>query len=357
MNNEIKGTAISLTGGLFHENYAKTTHGLLRGSKRFDLKAIIDIDLRGVDAGVELDGLKRNIPIYHDVASFFDAGGEADYCIIGVATEGGILPDSMRADINDALNHGLSVINGLHHFLTEDKELVALAQKNNAFIFDIRKPKHRKHLSFWSGEIFAVKQPKIAVIGTDCAIGKRTTAKILTNALIEDGIKADMIYTGQTGWMEGWKYGFIFDTTVNDFVSGELEKAIVNCAQNENPDIILIEGQSALRNYSGPCGSELLLSANVDGVILQYAPGRKYFEGWEEQKLEIPSLESEIALIELYGRKVIGVTLNTEGLTLEQARQYQEKYQSKFGIPVSLPLEEGLESIISVLKNLIPSSS
>ena len=37
------------------------------------------------------------------------------------------------------------------------------------------------------------------------------------------------ITSGQTGWMQGGKYGFILDSTVNDFVSGELEKAIVEC--------------------------------------------------------------------------------------------------------------------------------
>ena len=35
-----------------------------------------------------------------------------------------------------------------------------------------------------------------------------------------------MIYTGQTGWLQGGEYGFIFDSTLNDFVSGELENAI-----------------------------------------------------------------------------------------------------------------------------------
>ena len=57
-----------------------------------------------------------------------------------------------------------------------------------------------------------------------------------------------MIYTGQTGWLQGGKYGFIFDSTLNDFVSGELEHAILTCYEETNPDVILIEGQSALRN-------------------------------------------------------------------------------------------------------------
>ena len=87
------------------------------------------------------------------------------------------------------------------------------------------------------------------------------------------GKQAEMIYTGQTGWMQGSPYGFIFDSTVNDFIGGELEKAVLTCAREAKPDYILLEGQSALRNPSGPCGSEYLLSANAKGVILQHAPG------------------------------------------------------------------------------------
>ena len=43
-------------------------------------------------------------------------------------------------------------------------------------------------------------------------------------------------------------YGFILDATPNDFVSGELESAIVRCDRELAPQLILIEGQSALRN-------------------------------------------------------------------------------------------------------------
>ncbi|MEM1359258.1 MAG: signal peptidase I, partial [Bacteroidota bacterium] len=40
---------------------------------------------------------------------------------------------------------------------------------------------------------------------------------------------------GQTGWMQGSKYGFIFDSTLNDFVSGELTHAILQAYKNEQP--------------------------------------------------------------------------------------------------------------------------
>jgi len=338
---------------MLDQNHAKTTHGLLRNPKRFMIQAVIDPKFGGKDAGEILDGINRNIPVYNSVQDFVNQGGKAEYCIIGVATEGGFLPPPMKADIISALKHNMSIINGLHEFLNDDRELKRLADENGVLIHDIRKPRPKSELAFWTGEIFNVKQTKIAVLGMDCAMGKRTTANMLANELIKRSYKAEMIFTGQTGWMEGWHYGFILDTTTNDFVSGELEHAIVSCAKEVSPDIMIIEGQSGLRNFSGPCGSELLLSGDLDGVVLQYAPNRKYFIDFESQGLEIPTLKSEMDLIGMYGKQVIAITLYTEGLTPEEARQWRQKYQDELGVPVALPLEEGVERILPVIENLI----
>src|SRR5665648_490772 len=108
-----------------------------------------------------------------------------------------------------------------------------------------------------------------------------------------------MIYTGQTGWMQGARYGFILDSTLNDFVSGELSHSIITAFNNENPDIIFLEGQSSLRNPSGPCGAEFLMSGNAKKVILIHEPGRKYFDD-DPKWGEIPSVASEINLINCY---------------------------------------------------------
>jgi uncharacterized NAD-dependent epimerase/dehydratase family protein len=85
--------------------------------------------------------------------------------------------------------------------------------------------------------------------------------------------------------LQGFKHGFLFDATLNDFVTGELEKAIMECDAISQPELMLIEGQSSLRNPSGPCGSELLLAGDVNGVILTHAIDRDYFEGKSNTKL------------------------------------------------------------------------
>ena len=354
---KVSGNAIVLTNGKFDTKSAKTAHGLIRGSKRFTIKSVIDDKFHAKyvhinkHGNISMSNTKSNISVFKNVESFLATGIDVNYCIIGVAAAGGILPKEMRDDVILALNNNISIINGLHSILSHDSQLKEIADKNNVEIYDIRSSKSRDDLSFWSGKIYDVKSPKIVVMGTDCGLGKRTTAKLIVENLEKNKITADMIYTGQTGWMQGWEYGFIFDSTLNDFVSGELEKSICQCYKDKKPDFILIEGQAALRNPSGPCGSEFLISADVDGVILQHSPKRKYFDGWEHVDAIMPSLDSEIELIKSYGKEVIAITLNTQGMTDQEKILHKKLIATDLNIPVFLPIDEGMDGIVEILKN------
>ena len=349
-SNLMDGKAIILTDGMLTTHNAKTAHGLIRGTDRYQVVGVIDHQNSGNDAGELLDGRRRNIPIFDSVRTFFDSGEDADFLIIGVATKGGLIPENMKKEIKEAVTGGLSIVNGLHEFLQDDAELKALADANGVELLDIRKPRPKHQLKFWDGSIDQVKCPKIPVLGTDCAIGKRTTTRMLVEAATEMGYRSEMIYTGQTGWLQGARYGFIFDSTYNDFVSGELEHATVSCYHEQSPDIIFVEGQSALQNPTGPCGAEFLLSGRADGVILQHAPGRKYF-GDDEALGIIPPLETELDLIKIYGCQTLAVTLNTAGLTAEEADAIQASYQEKFDILIVQPLKEGVSKIIERIKS------
>jgi uncharacterized NAD-dependent epimerase/dehydratase family protein len=166
-----------------------------------------------------------------------------------------------------------------------------------------------------------------------------------------------MIYTGQTGWMQGAKYGFVFDSTLNDFISGEMEHAVVTCYHEVKPDIIFIEGQSALRNPSGPAGAEWIVSADADGVVLQTNPPRKQYKDMEYYPAYIPDPKDEIALIKIYGAPTVAVTLNTAKMTEQQARDYAKEYEQKLGIPVVLPLEDGVDSLVPVFEQMIKKAT
>ena len=105
----------------------------------------------------------------------------------------------------------MHIINGLHEFLNDDAEFVAAALLAGVTITDVRRPRTRRTCSLFSGRIFDVTCPRIAVLGTDGAIGKRTTATLLVQALNARGIKAVMVGTGQTTLIQGGKYGVALD--------------------------------------------------------------------------------------------------------------------------------------------------
>jgi uncharacterized NAD-dependent epimerase/dehydratase family protein len=343
--------AVIFTHNLLAENFAKTAHGILRGTSRFDVLAVVDSVHGGKDAGEVLDGKRLDIPTFKSISDYIEnSNGEAEVCIVGVAFPGGVLPEPCRAELISAMRNGLSIISGLHHYLSEDDQFIKIAKQYNVALKDIRKTKPISDLHFWSGKILDVKTPILAILGTDCAVGKRTTARFLMEACQDQNIKTEIIYTGQTGWMQGYKHGFIFDSTPNDFVSGELERVILECVDQSNPDLILLEGQSSLRNPSGPAGSELILSGNVNGVILVHPLGREFFVDLEEFEYKLPEIEKEIMLIEAYDKKVIAVALNEENSNLDILRENQKKLEHILKIPVSIPLSEGVDEIVELIK-------
>ena len=350
----MKSPAIVLANRRFKTPNGKVAHGLIRGSDRFLVTAVVDPDCAGTDAGETLDGVRRGIPM---VASLEEALSVSDppprYCVVGIATHGGRFTAELRAAVLDAVERGLSIVNGLHDAASEDAEIAAAAKAAEVELIDLRKSPPKSALHFWEGDILSVRAPRVAVLGTDCALGKRTTTRLLVQALNDCGIRAEMIYTGQTGWMQGARYGFVFDAVINDYVSGEVEHAIVSCEREVHPDVMVIEGQSSLRNPSGPCGAEFLLSGGARGVVLQHAVGREYFEGYEKQKLRIPSVADEIALIAMYGARTLAVTLNGAHVSKDELLAQQKVYEHELGIPVLCPLEEGLGRLVPVVEAYI----
>jgi uncharacterized NAD-dependent epimerase/dehydratase family protein len=274
-------TALLVTAGRFRTPDAKTAHGLVRGPSRYRLVGLVDDDATaGDDAGRLLDGLPRGIPVFADLERALAAATERpNWCVVGVATSGGVISHELRALLLGAARAGLSIVNGLHDLVGDDAEIRAAAERAGARLVDLRRPKPFRELVFWSGAIRGVRAPRVAVLGTDCALGKRTTCQLLAAALAQHGVRAEVVTTGQTGWLQGSRYGFVLDATPNDFVSGELERAVVACDRDLAPDLILIEGQSALRNPSGPCGAELLLSAEARTVVLAARAGAPLLRG------------------------------------------------------------------------------
>lgn len=341
-----KRPAVVLCPHGFGDDSGKVAHGLVRGSDRFEIVAVVDPDLAGRDAGEQLDGRARGVPIVAGLDAVEGPVGMA--AIVGLAPFGGAFTPSLRALLLAAVERGWDVFNGLHHYLVDDPQIVARAAATGAALVDIRKPPSPKDLHFWTGAVHDIPCPIVAVLGTDCALGKRTTARILRDGLRARGVRAHVIFTGQTGWLQDGGYGFVLDSTPNDFVCGELEHAMLRCVAAEAPDVLILEGQAALRHPGGPCGAEFLVSGAADGVVLQHGPDRRDHTGFPGYR--IASLASEIDLIAAYGVPTWAVTLNT-GPDFDEA-DYVERQQARLGVPVLNPLKDAEPLVQAVLDGL-----
>ena len=313
----------------------KTANGLVRSSEKYQILSVIDSEKAGLDSGMVLDNKINDIPICRDLAAALEhAGTVPDYFIFGMAPSSGMLSLHERSLILEAISHGMNIVNGLHEFLNEDPVFIAACAASNVTILDVRKPRAKKDLRMFNGRISEVTCPRIAILGTDCAIGKRTTATILTQALNDCGVKAVMIGTGQTGLIQGARYGVALDAIPSQFCVGELESTIVEAFENENPDVIIIEGQGALSHPAFSSSSFILRGSCADGVVLQHAPGREHRCDFEHMPMPTPA--SEIHLIETFAdTRVIGLTINHENMNDTEVSAAISRYESELGIPVT----------------------
>lgn len=348
------GTALIYCEGAFGTPNGKTANGLVRHTARYLLMGVIDSHHAGFDAGGVLENKLKQIPIY---ASLDEALARTimkpRYLVIGLAPDGGRLPNEARRTIKRAIEQGLNIDSGLHEFLAEDPEFQALARQHNVQIRDIRRPPPRSQLHFFSGKIEEVKALKLAVLGTDSAIGKRTTAVRLNQGLNDAGIKTELIGTGQTSWMQGVKYGIVLDSLVNDFVTGEIEHAIYQAWLNERPQVILLEGQGSIAHPAYPGGFELIAAGRVDGMILQHAPARKVYDGFENYPMS--SLDREIQILELLAQKpVIALTINHERMNEAEIQATIAEYETTYHRPTTdVLLKGGSDKLVAAIRALL----
>jgi len=344
-----KSRALVYVDRLYHCADGKTAHGLVRYSKRFEIVSVVDTTLPNQDAGTALDGITRGIPLFNALSEAV-ASTHPDTFIIGAVTEGSVLPEGYYPVVEWALSQGLHVVSGLHQFLSDDAHLMNLAEEHDCTITDVRKM-FRDYKRFYSGEIARVQSTRIAMIGTDSAIGKRTVAVSLNEKLNKKGRSSDMIYTGQTGWMQGWPHGTVIDAMVGDFIAGGIEGAILDSWNEDKPEFMIIEGQGSLVHPFFPGGFEILAAGQIHGFILVDAPGRPHLDGFPGYPMPDPKRVVQIAEL-LTDRSLSGVSLNSENLMPKQIDTAKQKLMKLFNVPVVDPLQEGVGTLVDVLEEL-----
>jgi uncharacterized NAD-dependent epimerase/dehydratase family protein len=347
-------TAIVYCEANFGAIDGKTANGLVRHSERYKILTVIDSEKAGLDTGAVLDGEPNGIPICRDLSdALAHVGGVPDCFIFGIAPSSGMLSTHERGLVLEAIGLGMDVVNGLHEFLNDDPEFAAASAANNVKIFDVRKPRAKKDLRMFSGRIAEVTCPRIAVLGTDGAIGKRTTANILTRALNDCGVRAVMVGTGQTGLIQGARYGIALDAIPSQFCSGEMEATVVEAFEGEDPDVIIIEGQGALSPPAYLTSTFILRGCRPDGVVLQHAPQRTHLGDFSQVAMPTPA--AEIHLIQTFAdTKVIGLTINHENMTDTEVSAAITLYEYELGIPATDALTRPPERLVEMVLAAFP---
>ena len=180
-----------------------------------------------------------------------------------------------------------------------------------------------------------------------------TTAIELNKSLNNLGIKSVLVATGQTSLMQGAIYGVSIDALISQFVIGEIENSIIQAFKHESPDIILVEGQSAVSHPAFMSSLGILKGSMPDGIILQHPPARKF--RCDFPHLVMPTIESEIKLIEAISQtSVMAIALSHEDLDNEKVLQVIEDYEKQFQLPTTDVLSYGCQKLVQTLGKHFP---
>lgn len=350
--------AVILCDGYFGQSTGKTANGLVRYSKRYAIVGVIDQTRAGRDAGEVLDGRANGIPIVADLKEAL-ARLAPETLIIGVATFGGYIPKEYRPVIRDAIEQHLNVVAGLHEYLSEDPEFARLAETNGVRLEDARKPRPIRESKQFSDLARKLPCLRIPVLGTDGAIGKRTTALLLTDALNAARIPATFVATGQTGLIQGSAYGVPLDAIKGDFMVGELEAEIVRAHEETKSRVIVVEGQGSISHPAYVCGTRAIIMASMpSGILVIHAPARKTRSFRRDVvSWPMPTVDEEIEWLHFFtskagGGRVFGLGLNHENMTRDEVEETVRSYERKYGLPTADPLWHGCGKFVDPIRRM-----
>jgi len=326
--------------GFSHDpHYGKTMRGIISYGPD-PVVAIVDSKRPGAD--------HNGIPI---VATVEDAlRYEPTVAVVGVATQGGRFPPAWRDLLKAAIAAGLDVESGLHEFISDDPELVALAHTHGVELRDLRKPP--QGLNVPTGANLEVDAKIVLTVGSDCAIGKKTVAVELDREARRRGLKSVFVPTGQTGVaIAGW--GIAVDAVVSDFLAGAAEQLVVEGARRGG-ELLFVEGQGSLVHplYSGVTLG-LVHGSAPHAFVLCHRAGTTEIEGCPGHPIPpLPELVELHERISLPARKakVACVAVNTADLADDAAaRAAIAEVATSTQLPTDDPVRFGAQDLLDAL--------
>ncbi|MGL6338790.1 MAG: DUF1611 domain-containing protein, partial [Waterburya sp.] len=282
----------------------------------------------------------RDLPIVADVKAALEY--KPDVLLIGIAPSGGQLPASLQAEIEIAVNAGISIVNGLHSLLAPQYTQLQPGQ----WIWDIRQ--EPPGLSIGKALARSLSAQRILTVGTDMAIGKMSTSLEIYRAALKQGIKAQFIATGQAGIAIAGQ-GIALDAVRVDFAAGAVEKTVLDLGKDQ--DLIIIEGQGSLLHPGSTATLPLIRGSQPTGLILVHRAGAKHIRDLPD--ILIPPLPDVIQLYETvasaggtFGEvKVKAIALNTASMDTAMAKRAIESTTELTGLPCSDVVRFGGESL------------
>jgi uncharacterized NAD-dependent epimerase/dehydratase family protein len=131
-------SAVILAEGLFDMEWAKTAACFIRYRPE-SVAAVLDSTQEGRDVS-EILGFGHGIPVVSRLSKALILDPSPDALVLGIAPQGGGLPDEWRPTIGEAMRSGLDVWSGLHTFLGDDPEFAGLAEEHEVTLHDVRRP-------------------------------------------------------------------------------------------------------------------------------------------------------------------------------------------------------------------------
>ena len=322
-----------LAEGHFGPMTSKTANGCIRYTPERCV-AVIDSRHAGKTAQ-DILGFGGAVPVVATLAE--GLARKPNALLIGIAPQGGQLPEPWREIIRGAIAAKLEVWSGLHFFISDDDEFSALAGKQGVRIHDLRKPP--ADLPVAQGRVRTLDNTIVLTVGTDCNIGKMTASLQLRDGLRRRGHSVAFAGTGQTGILiEGW--GIAVDAVVADFIAGAAERLTLDAAKHG--DIVLVEGQGSLVHpgYSGVTYG-LMHGSLPHALVMCTQPSRTAINNnpW----VAIPPLPEFIAMHErmlapLRPAKTIAIALNTFDLSEAKAKDAIRRAEDETGLPATDPV-------------------
>ena len=267
--------------------------------------------------------------------------------ILGFANSGGVLDKKWLPYILEAMNNGMDIVSGLHDKLSDFPEVVEKAEQTQKKLLDIRHPK----AEFVTGTGVKRSGKRLLTVGTDCSVGKMYTSLSLEKSMKRLGFDVDFRATGQCGILIAGQ-GVAIDCVISDFLSGATESLSPD-HNSEHWDII--EGQGSLSHpaFAG-VSLGLIHGSQPDALVVCHDINRNHMRGLPNS--QFPSIEETISLnlqaakLTNPSAKVVGITVNTSSVSVEEGLRICTKLSEEFSLPCVDPLRDGTDSIVSTLK-------